>query len=73
MREYRFEEYIKNRPEFTRIRLKLRGSQRTFRKYPRKGDEKRVFIQLGRARWKRWLEEGKIRKLEGRKYMVKPE
>jgi hypothetical protein len=73
MREYRFEEYIKNRPKFTRIRLKFKGLQRAFRKYPRKGDEKRVLIQLGRARWKRWLEEGKIKKLKERKYMMKSE
>lgn len=73
MREYRFEEYIKNRPKFTRIRLKLKGLQRALRKYPRKRDEERVLIQLARARWKRWLEEGKIKKLKERKYMVKSE
>lgn len=73
MRKYEFEEYIKNRPKFTRIRLKLKGPQRALRKYPRKRDEERVLIQLARARWKRWLEEGKIKKLKERKYMVKSE
>jgi len=73
MRKYNFEEYIKNRPKFTRIRLKLKESQRSFRKYPRKRDEERVLIGLARARWKRWLEEGKIKKLEERRYTVKPE
>ena len=73
MRKYKFEEYIKNRPKFTRIRLKLKGSQRGFRKYPRKRDEERVLIQLAWARWKRWLEEGKIKKLKERRYTVKPE
>jgi len=73
MRKYKFEEYIKNRPKFTRIRLKLKRSQRSFRKYPRKRDEERVLIELARARWKRWLEEGKIKKLEERRYTVKPD
>jgi len=73
MRKYKFEEYIKNRPKFTRIRLKLKRSQRSFRKYPRKRDEERVLIGLARARWKRWLEEGKIKKLEERRYTVKPD
>ncbi|MBA7644556.1 hypothetical protein ES703_52300 [subsurface metagenome] len=73
MRKYEFEEYIKNRPKFTRIRLKLKGSQRGFRRYPRKKNEERVLIGLARARWKRWLEEGKIKKLEERRYTVKPE
>lgn len=53
MRKYEFEEYIKNRPKFTRIRLKLKGSQRGFRRYPRKKNEERVLIGLARARWKR--------------------
>ncbi len=73
MRKYKFEEYIKNRPKFTRIRLKLKGSQRAFRKYPRDRDEERALIQLARARWERWLEEGKIKKLKERKYTIKPE
>ena len=73
MRKYEFEEYIKNRPKFTRIRLKLKRSQRGFRRYPRKKNEERVLIGLARARWKRWLEEGKIKKLEERRYTVKPE
>ncbi|MFQ6067561.1 MAG: hypothetical protein ACE5K3_09835 [bacterium] len=73
MRKYNFEEYIKNRPKFTRVRLKLKGSEHLSRKYPRKRDEERVLTQLARARWKRWLEEGKIKKLEERRYIVKPE
>jgi len=73
MRKYKFEEYIKNRPKFTRIRSKFKGSQRSFRKYPRDRDEERVLIQLARARWKRWLEEGKIKKPKERRYTVKPE
>jgi len=73
MRKYEFEEYIKKRPKFTRIRLKLKGLQRAFRKYPRKADEEIVLIQLAQARWKRWLEEGKIKKVKERRYTVKPE
>ena len=73
MRKYKFEEYIKNRPKFTRIRLEFKGLQRSFRKYPRKRDEERVLIQLAQARWKRWLEEGKIKKLKERRYTLKPE
>ena len=66
MRKYKFEEYIKNRPKFTRVRLKLKRPQRSFRNYRRKRDEERVLIGLARARWKRWLEKGKIKKT-GRK------
>ena len=72
MRKYKFEEYIKNRAKFTRIRLKLKGSQRPLRKYPRKRNEERVLIHLAGARWKRWLEEGKIKKLGERRYTLKP-
>jgi len=40
---------------------------------PHSSVEERVLIGLARARWKRWLEEGKIKKLEERRYTVKPE
>jgi len=35
MRKYKFEEYIKNRPKFTRIRLKLKEAQRGFQSSPK--------------------------------------
>lgn len=63
--------YIKeNKAPFTRIRLRIdKGKKPLSRK--RSAEEKAILLELDRARWARWVEEGRIEFLGQRKFRVR--
>lgn len=68
MKKVVLNEYIKgNKAEFTKIRLRM-GKTRSPLKRERDKDEKAILLKLDKARWERWIEDGKIQILGDRKF-----
>jgi hypothetical protein len=71
MKRVVLDEYIKeNKAEFTRIRLRMDRGERPVRRI-RDAEEKAVLSRLDRARWERWIKEGRIEALGERRFRVK--
>lgn len=71
MKKVVLDEYIKeNKAEFTRIRLRMDRGERPVRRV-RDAEEKAVLSKLDRARWGKWIKEGRIEVLGDRKFRIK--
>lgn len=71
MKKIVLSEYINgNKTEFTRIRLRMDRGDRPIRRV-RDAEEKAVLSKLDRARWGKWIKEGRIEVLGERKFRIK--
>lgn len=73
MRKYKFDEYMKNKPEFTRTLLNLSanaGAGRMTSNKPRGKAEEKILIKLDLERLRRYQKEGKLQILSARKFRL---
>ncbi|MEK6726678.1 MAG: hypothetical protein AABY54_09055 [Deltaproteobacteria bacterium] len=71
MKKVVLDEYIReNKAGFTRIRLGMDRGDRPVRRI-RDAEEKAVLSKLDRARWGKWIQEGRIEVVGERKFRVK--
>lgn len=71
MRKYNFDEYMKNKPDFTRTMLNLDYNidwQNSSSNKPRSKTEEKFLIKLDLERWRRYQEEGRLKILSPRKF-----
>ena len=66
-------EFEKNKSKFTKNRLELISNrkEKAVRTRPRDPEEVEVLIKLTGLRWKKWQEQGIIKKTGDRKFQVK--
>lgn len=70
MRRYNFDEYIKNKAEFSRVRLNSSCMKNVLSSNrPRSVTEEKILIKLDKERWDRWQKEGKIKVIAPRKFV----
>ena len=71
MRRVVLTEYLEtNQARFARLRLRARG-RRLARTRPRTPEEAIVLFRLDQARWRRWLEMGRIQRVGPRHFRLR--
>lgn len=70
-KEIDFSKYVReNQTKFRRIILK-NNKRRLPRRRPRNPKEREILLKLDKARWEKWIKEGKIKEIGEREWEIK--